>query len=195
MGTDKALLRLEPGGPTMIETVIGRLHEADIPPSFLVTNRSGRYSWLSMPEVIDEQEGVGPLGGILTALRNSPHPRTLIVACDMPLLNPALLRFMASSKVEGGVLVPRYTSEGREVIEPLHAIYSADCADLLQARVEAGLLRVTDATQAIDPQFVDESVLRLYDPHLSSFRNVNTPYEWAALLAELSTPISSRKPS
>jgi molybdopterin-guanine dinucleotide biosynthesis protein A len=186
MGTDKALLRLKPGGPTLIETVIGHLHEAGIPTSFVVTDRPGRYSWLDVAEVVDERSGMGPLGGILTALRNSPHPRILIVACDMPLLNPTLLRYMAALPVAGGALVPRYSVEGREMIEPLHSIYSAGRAGLIRARVEAGLLRVTDAIGALDPQFVDEPVLRLHDPHLSSFRNVNTPVEWAALLTKAS---------
>jgi molybdopterin-guanine dinucleotide biosynthesis protein A len=184
MGTDKALLRLTPDGPTLIETVIGRLHEAGIPPSFVVTNRPGRYSWLDVPEVVDERDGVGPLGGILTALHNSPHPRILIVACDMPLLNPTLLRYMAHLPVARGALVPRYCRDGREVIEPLHAIYSARCAGLLRARVEAGLLRVKDAIGALDPKFVEETELRLHDSHLSSFRNVNTPHEWAELTTE-----------
>jgi molybdopterin-guanine dinucleotide biosynthesis protein A len=186
MGTDKALLRLTPDGPTLIETVIGRLHEAGIPPSFVVTDRPGRYGWLGVPEVVDEWSGAGPLGGILAALRNSPHPCILIVACDMPLLNPSLLRYMASLPITGGALVPRYSVEWREVIEPLHAIYSSRCVDLLRARVEAGLLRVTNAIGAIDPQFVEENTLRLHDPYLSSFRNVNTPQEWSTLLTKAS---------
>ena len=41
--------------------------------------------------VPDVLPGAGPLGGIYTALVSSPHDRMLIVACDLPFLNLALL--------------------------------------------------------------------------------------------------------
>ncbi|MDQ3930654.1 MAG: NTP transferase domain-containing protein, partial [Chloroflexota bacterium] len=46
MGTNKALLRSRPGGPTMVETVVARLGEAGLAPHLLVTNTPGSFAFL-----------------------------------------------------------------------------------------------------------------------------------------------------
>src|SRR6266511_914784 len=71
MGTNKALLRIEPGGPTLIELVVARLIEAGIPPTLLVTSPAtlmpDEYAFLGLPTAPDDIPGAGALGGILTA--------------------------------------------------------------------------------------------------------------------------------
>jgi molybdopterin-guanine dinucleotide biosynthesis protein A len=183
MGTDKALLRLHPGGATVIETVASRLTEAGLPPALIVTDTPGRYVRLGIRGVTDVVPGAGALGGILTALTHSPEELTLIVACDMPLLNPALLRYIASLPFDADAFVPRWTAEdGSPRVEPLHAVYSGRCLEPIRARIAAGKLKVTDALADLDVRFIEETDLRRFDPTLSSFRNVNTPQEWADLL-------------
>ena len=44
--------------------------------------------------VTDTYPGKGPLGGIYTGLAASDSFYNLVVACDMPFLNPALLDYM-----------------------------------------------------------------------------------------------------
>jgi molybdopterin-guanine dinucleotide biosynthesis protein A len=184
MGTDKALLRLHPGGQTLIETVVARLTEAGLPPALIVADTPGRYDWLGIRGEVDVIPGAGALGGILTALTYSPGPRTLVVACDMPHLNPALLRFMAAIPLEADALVPRWVDEsGTLRLEPLHAIYTAPCIEPIRAKIEAGRLKATDTLADLNLQYVEESELRSYDPTLNSFRNVNTPQDWAALVS------------
>ena len=73
----------------------------------------------------------GALGGIYTAIVTSPHERTLVVACDMPFLNRALLEYMAG--IDADLVIPR-TSRG---YEPLCAVYSRACAPPILERVEA----------------------------------------------------------
>lgn len=179
MGVNKALLRVHAGGPTLIETVAARLREAGLEPALLVTNTPEEYAFLGIPSVPDEIPCAGSLGGILTALVHSPQPHSLIVACDMPALNPALLRYMAAQSGRSDAVVPRLRSEdGSYHIEPLHSIYSRSCIEPARARIQAQHLRLTDLLREITVRWIEEEEIRLYDPHLFSFRNANTPEEW-----------------
>lgn len=179
MGTNKALLRARPGGPTMIETAVARLTEAGLAPHLLVTNSPGTVSFLNIPTAPDDTPGAGPLGGIYTALNHLACERILVVACDMPLLNPRLLRYMASLPAAADALVPRWTgAEGSPHIETLHAIYSRQCVEPIRRRIEAGKLMVRALLDELNVQYLDEAEMRRYDPGLVSFRNVNTPEEW-----------------
>lgn len=184
MGTNKALLRSHPGAPTIIEQVLARLRGAGAEPDLIVTNTPHEYGFLGIPMRPDDLPGAGPMGGILTALQHSPHDHTFVVACDMPLLSPDLLRHMLSLPPEYDVLVPRWSDEGHIYVETLHAIYSRRCIEPIRRRVEAGKLKITDLLQDVSVRYIEEDELRRHDPHLDSFRNVNTPGEWERLAAQ-----------
>jgi molybdopterin-guanine dinucleotide biosynthesis protein A len=185
MGQNKALLRLTPDGPTLIEVVVARLTEAGYPAPLLIANASGEYTFLGLPTHPDEIAGKGALGGILTALRHAPYERVLVVACDMPALNPALLRHMASIPSGYDAYVPTWVSPSGEVqVEPLHAIYSRTSIPVIESRIREGHLKLGDLLAALNVRYLTEPEVREYDPSLTSFRNINTPQEWASLAAQ-----------
>jgi molybdopterin-guanine dinucleotide biosynthesis protein A len=184
MGVNKALLRKYEGGPTIVEMVVARLDEAGMGSPLLVTNSPHEYRFLGLECLPDDVEGVGVLGGILTALNHSVRARVLIVGCDMPLLNVKLLRYMASVPGEYDALVPQWKEGGEVRIEPLHAIYSVRCAGLIGRWIAEGKLKVSEFLDGVDITYLDEKVMRQYDPALRSFCNVNTPEEWERLRGE-----------
>jgi molybdopterin-guanine dinucleotide biosynthesis protein A len=170
----------------MIEVVAERLAEAGLPPALLVTNKPEAYAFLGLPLLPDDIPGAGALGGIYTALNHSPAEGTLIVACDMPLLNPGLLRYMAALPGDPDLLIPRWhDTEGRVQVEPLHAIYSRRCLGPVRRRIEAGTLRASGLLEDVEAQYLDAAELRRHDPALNSFRNINTPEEWSQYLAAI----------
>lgn len=186
MGTDKALMPLVAGGPLMIEVVVARLEEAGLDAPLLVTNNPDAYSFLGLATARDDLPGAGPLGGIFTALSRAQQGRVLVVACDMPLLSPPLLRYMAQLPDDSDAVIPRWRDdEGRERVEPLHAIYSRRCLGPLREQIEAGHLKAGDFASRIAARFLSGKEMRSYDPQLRSFLNVNTPEEWAAIRREL----------
>ncbi len=186
MGTNKALLRAHPGGLTVIQAVVARLGEANLTPRLLVTNTPGTFAFLNVPMQPDDIPGAGSLGGIYTALNHLPYDRALVVACDMPLLNPHLLRYMAELPADADALVPRWTdAEGSLHIETLHAIYSRRCVEPIRRRIEARRLKVQALLDEVSVRYLDEAEMRPYDPELESFRNVNTPEEWEGLRSKL----------
>jgi molybdopterin-guanine dinucleotide biosynthesis protein A len=184
MGINKALMRLDEGGPTVIEMVVARLAEPGLVAPILVTNSPEEYRFLGLESVRDDIEGVGALGGILTALRHSTCSKVFVVACDMPLLSVRLINHMLSVAGEYDALVPRW-NEGKQVrVEPLHAIYSILCAEAADKRIREGRLKVSNFLGEIKVTYLDENEMRRYDPRLRSFCNVNTPEEWESLKRE-----------
>jgi molybdopterin-guanine dinucleotide biosynthesis protein A len=76
----------------------------------------------------------GPLGGISAALSWSPSARLLILAGDVPLVTPALLRALLAFDPSAPVVVPRVG----EHIQPLCAVYQAALAPLASSLLQRG---------------------------------------------------------
>lgn len=184
MGTDKALLAAEPGGRTMLELALGRLREV-ASETFIVASGRPEYERFGAPLVADAFPGSGALGGIASALRAARHDRCLVVACDMPLLNPDLLRMMIAFPGDWEVLAPAVDGESRQgrgqVIQTLHAIYAKSCLPAIEARLAAGEYKVIGFFPEVRAVLIPERDLRRHDPELRSLVNANTPEAFAAV--------------
>jgi molybdopterin-guanine dinucleotide biosynthesis protein A len=178
MGQDKALLVLD--GRAMIEVVAERLAEvcAEV---WIVTDDARRYAHLDVPVVEDRFRGVGVLGGLHAGLTVATHDLALAVACDMPFLNPRLLRAFAHWAVGYDVAILR---QGEQV-EPLHAAYRRTCSAAIASAILAGRRRVVSFFSQVRVRYVDPREAIPLDPKLASFVNVNTPEEWQAVQAAL----------
>ena len=150
--------------------------------------------------VEDRFRGVGVLDGLHAGLEAASHETALVVGCDMPFLNPALLRAFAGW-VEGfDVAVLRHDPalpvpaghplpvtggiEGGRYVEPLHAAYRRTCLPAIEAAIQAGERRIVSFFPQVDVHYVAPDEAASLDPGLDSFRNVNTPEEWAAVQTE-----------
>jgi molybdopterin-guanine dinucleotide biosynthesis protein A len=177
MGQSKALLRLSPDGPTMIERVLTAISSiaSDI---VLVTNTPKDVAFLGCRTVPDTFFGQGTLAGIQAGLAAITTTHSLIVACDMPFLQPALLRAMAAEARDYDVLIPR-RADGQ--YETLHAIYSRACLAPITAQLGRGGGRIISFFPQVIVRELDEVWLQRYDPRLRSCDNINTPEEFAAV--------------
>lgn len=180
MGTDKALLRLRPGGPKLIEIVVAQLTEAGLGSDLLVvTNSPQDYAFLELTLVSDDIPDTGPLGGILTALAHSLCDRVFVVACDMPALNPALIRHLTQLSTGADIVIPRwFDADGQERLETLHAVYSRQCVEPIRKRIELGKFKVAGLLDDVSVCCIEEDELRRFDPDLDSFRNINSPIDF-----------------
>jgi molybdopterin-guanine dinucleotide biosynthesis protein A len=123
--------------------------------------------------VPDVLAGAGALGGIYTAIVSSPCPRTIVVACDMPFLNLALLQRLARPS-DADLVIPR-TVRG---YEPMCAAWGAGAASVLRRRIEAGLLAASGAVEELQVEELGPEVLASCDPHGLLFVNVNTLHDY-----------------
>ncbi|HWV34018.1 MAG TPA: molybdenum cofactor guanylyltransferase [Thermomicrobiales bacterium] len=172
MGEPKALLRLEPAGPTLIERVVGTLR-AVAEDVFLV----GRPDWpppdalAAMRMVEDDRQGAAD--GLIAALAGARHELCIVTACDMPFLDAGFLAEMIAIARDRGRSVLARDDTGRH---PLHAVYRR--VDLPQIRqdVSAGdrsLIRLCEAIEAI-PMDTGRDRARGW-----SVFNINTPDDLA----------------
>ena len=172
MGTDKSFVPFL--GRPMIEVVRERV-EGLGDELIIVTNKPDAYAYLGLPMFGDDYPDTGPLGGIYTAVRQARHERTLVVACDMPWLNRALLEYMVGLRETADVVVPRWD----KFPEPLHAMYSKACLEPMREKLEAGMLKITAFYGRVAVRFVEREEIARFDPDGRSFVNVNTPDDLA----------------
>ena len=182
MGQDKALLKLEGDARPLLARVIERVAPL-VDEIFIVSPDREEYRQFGVPIVADRFPGEGPLGGIATALEATTCDRCLIVACDMPFLNPALLRWMLERRDRAEVAVPVTPGESRQgrsdVAHVAHALYDVSALPAIEraiARGERQAARLLAAVRAT-PIEVEES--SRFDPGLRSLFSVNTPADLA----------------
>jgi molybdopterin-guanine dinucleotide biosynthesis protein A len=168
MGSNKALLTIDPNGPTIVETVARKL-SAVASEVVLVGSEADDYAFLDLPQIADMVPGTGVLGGIYSALAATGRPYVLIVACDLPFMNVSLLRYMASHPRDFDVLVPRL-----DQLQPLHAIYARTCLPLIEQSLQSGRNKVTGWFKHANVHTLGRSFVQRYDPMLLSTFNMNT---------------------
>jgi len=185
LGTDKALLRLwGADGPTLLEATVAKLlslcHEV-----IVVADRPRGRPRLRARTVFDAFPQGGVLGAIYTGLMASHTFHAFVVACDMPFLNDALLRYMAAQVRDYDVLIPRLplrpeTAHGNpERVEPLHAIYSRACLEPIRQALSAGEQRIVSFFPQVRVRYLEADEWAHFDPEGLSFRNLNTPEDLA----------------
>ena len=171
LGRDKTAETI--GNISLLQWVINSLSSfnCDI---VIVTNiersfpQFGSYPRLRI--VTDTYPDKGPLGGIYTGLVASDSLCNLIVACDMPLLNQELLRYMMQFSPDFDLVVPRLGN----MVEPLHAIYSRNCLTHIEYLLKQGSLEVRRLFDLVRVRYVDADEINRFDPRRLSFFNINT---------------------
>jgi len=111
----------------------------------------------------------GPLGGIYTGLKISNSFYNLVIACDMPFLNQALLLYMIQVSAGFDLIVPRLG----DMVEPLHAVYSKGCLAPIENLLKQGSLSVRELFTLVRVRYVEAEEINRFDPEHLSFFNIN----------------------
>jgi molybdopterin-guanine dinucleotide biosynthesis protein A len=118
----------------------------------------------------DIYPGKGALGGLHAGLDASNSRYNLVVACDMPFLNQALLRYMVQVAPGFDLVVPRVGSW----VEPLHAVYSKGCQAPIERLLNQGEIKIRALFDLVKVRYVENDEISQFDPEHLSFFNVNT---------------------
>jgi molybdenum cofactor guanylyltransferase len=169
-GSNKALVKID--GVRMIDRVAGVM-KSIFHRVVLLTNTPEEYAYLRMPMVEDLVKGFGPMGGIYTGLATLSDEIGFFVACDMPFLSESLIRHMVDVTGDFDAVVPRMDW----MLEPLHALYSKKCLPIIQEAIGQNEHQILKCFAKLRVRYVDEEELRLWNPDLKSFFNINKPQD------------------
>ena len=175
-GSNKALALHQ--GDSLIQGISRKLAGL-FPETLLITNTPEEYRFLGWPMAGDIFPDSGPLAGIHAALRTVPQPRIFACGCDMPLLNPELIRFLCELDGDHDIVLP-WLDEGPE---PLYAVYSKTGLPVIEEQLakkqyKIGMLYEKLRIRKVTP----EEILRIV-PDLSTFQNINHQHDLARLAA------------
>ncbi|HMO55771.1 MAG TPA: molybdenum cofactor guanylyltransferase [Roseiflexaceae bacterium] len=183
MGRDKRRLRLwGPTGPMLLERIVA-LGMAHCHECVVVLNDPQAWQQLPVRLVPDAYPGSGPLGGLASGLAAIEQPYAMVLACDMPSIQPALLTFLIEYPCPADALVPLRRTDhpiaGMPAAEPLMARYRRDILPAIEARLAAGMRSMIGLLETIDTRFITAEAWQPYDPAGVSFFNLNQPHDLA----------------
>lgn len=175
MGEPKAIMRLDAGSPTLIETVVATLKgiASDI---VLV----GSADW-PLPGGLDglrrvSDGGQGATDGVIAALEAGKSGHCLVVGCDMPFLDRSLLRELArvAQDADRGVII-----RDANGMHPLHAVYRRADLARIKGIVRDGQRSLGAIAAATGMVTLDLDAPGRPEAHRWSVFNANTPDDLA----------------
>ncbi len=178
MGRNKAALQIQ--GKPLLTRVVERLKRA-ITAVMVVGPPELRSLSSGVLVVPDAQPGLGPLGGIATALQTATTSHIFVVGCDMPFVEPALVRRMIDCSIESPDADAIVLRSARGT-EQLHAVYKRTCLPHITLQLAQGDRSVRHLLQNVRVLEIGPEEAAKYDPAGLSTFNVNWPEDWLRAL-------------
>lgn len=181
MGTSKAALPF--GSETMLQRVV-RLLDPVVSPIVVVAARDQLLP--ALPDTVritrDEREAKGPLEGIRAGLSALPESvdAAYITSCDVPLLVPAFIERMIDLMGDHDIAVMEIDG----FPHPLSALYRRSVLPHVESLLAADRLRPIFLFDTLRARRVKPEEMAMVDPELKTLRNLNTPEEYRAALAD-----------
>lgn len=172
-GTNKAMM--EVGGQRNIDRLL-KVIRPFFDEIILVAADPVIYLNLDLLVVSDHFDCRSSLTGIHAGLFAAKHTHAMVMGCDMPFLQPALLSYLLQEvEPQWDVVIPKT----RWGFEPLMATYSKRCIAPIEKNLVAGKYQIQRFFKHVRMKTIAEDQLRCHDPDLASIFNVNSPTELA----------------
>jgi molybdenum cofactor guanylyltransferase len=131
-------------------------------------------------QVVDGQEGLGPIAGIVAAQVLKPGAGWLVLACDLPYLDALTLRHLIEHR-DPTRIATAYRSSHDGLPEPLCAIFEPCSAPKILEYLGTGKICPRKFLIRSEPLLLDQPDPRALD-------NINTPEEYTAAHSALLAP-------
>jgi molybdopterin-guanine dinucleotide biosynthesis protein A len=140
------------------EAIATALEDCDLEPTF----------------AIDERPNEGPMAGIATGLSAVDSEYALVVACDMPFVDPEFVAYLFDRAAEHDAAVPRPD----EWFQTTQAVYRAEAmVTACENALERGESRIVEPLFELDYVVVEREEI-LERTTLETFENLNTREEF-----------------
>lgn len=173
MGQDKASLRI--GGETFLDRAI-RASRA-VADDVIVVARAAQQVPDDVRVVFDPVANLGPLAGIAAGLAASSTDLNIVIACDMPLIRPAVLQRLVDAIGDHDACVAVVAGHA----SVLCGVYRSRVAPVAQQLLDQGERRVTALVDRLSTQRVDAALFGDIDPDLETFFSCDTPEAYERL--------------
>lgn len=164
MGSEKGMVAYK--GKPLIQYGIDLL--SGYTDKIIISSANPAYKRFGLELVPDEIAGQGPAAGIAAALRHSLTPWNLVLACDLPFLEPELIDALLAAAGNNQAVIPVHQG----VSEPLAGLWHRDLAENLRLSVAAGNLALHRILQLCNVHYLETEPLLLKYPNL--FANFNS---------------------
>jgi molybdopterin-guanine dinucleotide biosynthesis protein A len=171
MGTDKGLQEL--CGKPLINYSIQVLSE--ICDTIIISTSSVAYQSFGYKTVVDEIPGIGPMGGIYSALKQSKTEKNLVLSCDLPFVSKELLSHILKNSEGYQVAVPW---EGDQHYEPLCGFYHLSILEQISIYIQNNNYKLPVLFEEVNiNKLIINSNHDFYHDNL--FLNVNSKHDLA----------------
>ena len=179
MGQDKAFMQL--GGRSLLTHALELARAAA--GSAQIVGSAEKFA-ASGTVVEDIYPGQGPLSGIHAALAGTSTELNLIMAVDMPFLQPELLSYLVDQARQTTAMVVVPEAGGR--LQPLCAIYRQAFAEVAERSLRAGENKIDRLFSQVETRAIEQEDLERNGFTEEMFRNLNTEQDWQEANLKLS---------
>ena len=174
MGTDKGLLIYK--GRALYQRAIDVLRSTGYPVFISIREEQlNRYETSLAIPLVDEVADIGPAAAFLAAHKADAYAHWLVMACDLPCVEPDSVRQLIEAHCTGNHTVTTFCNN--MIPEPVFAIWSPVALDVLKRNVERGMT---------GPMYTMKQVLHqgqmIVPMRIKWLINTNTPAEFESLL-------------
>ncbi len=171
MGKDKAFLELR--GHTLLARALDLAGTAagDV----RIVGEARKFAAFG-PVIEDLYRDRGPLAAIHAALMSTTAELNLILAVDLPFLQPGFLKYLISEARRTGAVVTVPHAGGG--LQPLCAVYRRAFAEVAERSLRQGKNKIDPLFDQVETRVLEAKELLAEGFAEEMFRNLNTPEEW-----------------
>lgn len=188
MGQDKAALDYH--GMPQWQYLRSLLQRAGTNDVFLSCRAEQAGDFAPEPLITDTFLGLGPMGAILSAFRHDPNTAWLVLACDLPMIDAATLRYLVEhrqpSEMATAFRQPPPPPGWSEAKEPKDAGFPEPLITIWEPKSYLTLLQFLAQGVSCPRKVLINSATHLLDaPDSMALLNVNTPEEREQIMQKL----------
>ncbi|MGR6836505.1 molybdenum cofactor guanylyltransferase [Syntrophomonas erecta] len=158
------------GSSTAIEIIIEKF-QALFAEILIVSNDPEEYEHLGLKVVTDVYPRRGPVAGIHAGLHHALYSKIFILACDMPFINPSLIRYMLGQLGTHECAIPKIDG----CLQPTAAVYSKKALPSFTRSLEEDKLKLILLIEELDLVLIEKEQIQQFGSIQELFFNVNDP--------------------
>lgn len=173
MGTEKGLLNLQ--GMPFVNHIIRAL-KPHVDNIYIVSDNPvfDRFEAIRVPDIV---KNYGPVGGLYSGLSISRSQFSVVLSCDIPLINETVLITLINNKTRDADVI-QLESMGHSL--PLIALYNQSCLAHFKQQIQLGERRLKSVLANLKVKTI------CLDPALApAVVNINTKSEYESIIDEI----------